>query len=202
MRSQPPRITALRRSGPGRVAVELDGQPWRTVADAVVVRCGLRADVVLDRPLARTLARELRNERALGTAVRSLRARPLSERRLRERLQSRGVRADAEETALTTLSEAGFVDDERLARGRAAALAARGWGDAAIAARLVGEGLSESDVQAAVAALVPEPARALRLTKGGDRRKAWTLLRRRGFASETIEALLGDLDETGTDGLG
>jgi SOS response regulatory protein OraA/RecX len=200
--AQPSRITALRRSGPGRVAVDLDGQPWRTVPDVVVVRCGLRADLMLDRPLARALARELRNERALGTAVRSLRARPLSEQRLRERLQSRGVRADAERAALAALSEAGYVDDERLARGRAAALADRGWGDTAIAARLVGEGLAESDVEAAVAELESEPDRARRLIKGGDRRKAWTLLQRRGFASETIEALLGDLDETDADGLG
>jgi regulatory protein len=157
---------------------------------------------MLDRPLARALARELRNERALGTAVRSLRARPLSEQRLRERLQSRGVRGDAEQIALATLSAAGYVDDERLARGRAAALAERGWGDAAIAARLAGEGLSESDVEAAVAELEPEPARGTRLITGGDRRKAWTRLERRGFAPETIETLLGELDGTGADGLG
>jgi regulatory protein len=166
------------------------------------MRCGLRADLLIDRPLARAIARELRNERALGTAVRSLRARPLSEQRLRERLQSRGVRGDAEQIALATLSAAGYVDDERLARGRAAALAERGWGDAAIAARLVGEGLSESDVEAAVAELEPEPARGTRLITGGDRRKAWTRLQRRGFAPETIETLLGELDGTGADGLG
>jgi SOS response regulatory protein OraA/RecX len=158
---------------------------------------------VLDRPLARSLARELRQERALATAVRSLRARPLSERRLRERLQDRGVRADAEEATLATLSEAGFVDDERLARGRAAALAERGWGDLAIKARLLGERLPESAVEAAVAELEIEAVRAGRLTTAaGSRRKAWTLLQRRGFAAETIEAVLGGLDETDADGLG
>ena len=51
-RSQPPRITALRRAGPGRVAVELDGEAWRTVPEVIVVRCSLSAGVVLDRPLA------------------------------------------------------------------------------------------------------------------------------------------------------
>jgi SOS response regulatory protein OraA/RecX len=158
---------------------------------------------VLDRPLARSLAGELRQERALATAVRSLRARPLSERRLRERLHDRGVRADAEEATLATLSEAGFVDDERLARGRAAALAERGWGDLAIKARLLGERLPESAVEAAVAELEIEAVRAGRLTTAaGSRRKAWTLLQRRGFAAETIEAVLGGLDETDADGLG
>jgi SOS response regulatory protein OraA/RecX len=158
---------------------------------------------VLDRSLARSLARELRQEQALATAVRSLRARPLSERRLRERLQDRGVRADAEEATVATLSEAGFVDDERLARGRAAALAERGWGDLAIKARLLAEGLPESAVAAAVAELELEAVRAGRLTTAaGSRRKAWTLLQRRGFAAETIEAVLGGLDETDADGLG
>jgi len=158
---------------------------------------------VLDRPLARSLARELRQEQALATAVRSLRARPLSERRLRERLQDRGVRADAEEATLATLSERGFVDDERLAHGRADALAERGWGDLAIKARLLGEGLPESAVEAAVAELELEAVRAGRLTTtAGSRPKAWTLLQRRGFAGETIEAALGGLDETDADGLG
>ena len=32
--------------------LELDGEAWRTVPDGVVVRCGLSAGVVLDRPLA------------------------------------------------------------------------------------------------------------------------------------------------------
>jgi SOS response regulatory protein OraA/RecX len=135
--------------------------------------------------------------------VRSLRARPLSERRLRERLQDRGIRADAEEATLATLSEAGVVDDERLARGRAAALAERGWGDLAITARLLGEKLPEPAVEAAVAELEVEAVRAGRLTAAaGSWRKAWTLLQRRGFAAETIESVLGGLDETDADGLG
>jgi regulatory protein len=156
----------------------------------------------LDRALARSLARELRQQRALGTAVRTLRARPVSERRLRERLRSHGVRADAEEAALATLSDAGFVDDKRLTRGRALALAERGWGDAAIEVRLAGEGLPESRVAEAVAALEPEAQRAEALITGLPPRKAWALLQRRGFDSETVESVLGSLDEDGGDGLG
>jgi SOS response regulatory protein OraA/RecX len=158
------------------------------------VRCALHLGVVLDRPLARSLARELRRERALGTAVRSLRARPLSERRLRERLQSRGVRPDAEEAVVGTLAEAGFVDDGRLARGRAVALAERGWGDAAVEARLAGEGLREADIAAAVAELEPETDRARPLVAGLVVQKAWVLLQRRGFDLETIECVVGSQD--------
>jgi regulatory protein len=172
------------------------------VPDAVVVRCGLRVDLPLDRPLARSLARELRRERAVDAAVRSLRARPLSERRLRERLRSRGIRSDAEDAALATLSHAGYVDDAELARGRALALAERGWGDAAIEARLESEGLSAPEVEAAIACLEPEADRAERLVLGLALRKAWGLLQRRGFDPETIESALGDLDEGEGEGLG
>jgi SOS response regulatory protein OraA/RecX len=166
------------------------------------VRCGLRADVPLDRTLARSLARELRLERALGTAVRTLRARPVSEQRLRERLRSRGVRADAEEAALGTLTEAGFIDDLRLARGRAVALAERGWGDAAIEARLADEGLPAALVASAVADLEPEAERAAKLIAGLALPKAWVFLQRRGFDHDTFEAVLGALDEDTADGLG
>jgi len=134
--------------------------------------------------------------------VRTLRARPVSERRLRERLRSRGVRADAEQATLATLSGAGFVDDQRLARGRALALAERGWGDAAIEARLAEEGLPAPRVEAAIAELDPEARRALVVSAGLPPRKAWTLLQRRGFDHDTIESALGPLDEGGADGLG
>ena len=166
------------------------------------MRCALRADLPLDRPLARSLARELRRERALGTAVRSLRARPLAERRLRERLRNRGVRPDAAEAAVATLSDAGFLDDAQLARGRALALAERGWGDAAIEARLACEGLPPPEVELAIAELQPEAERAARVGRGLAPRKAWGLLQRRGFDPETIESVLGSLDEGDGDGLG
>ena len=135
-------------------------------------------------------------------AVRSLRSRPLSERRLRERLRSGGVRPDAEQATVAMLSGSGFVDDARLARGRALALAERGWGDAAIEARLAGEGLPETEIGRALAELDPEPHRAARIIAGLPPRKVWALLQRRGFDPETIEPLIGALDEDVPDGLG
>jgi SOS response regulatory protein OraA/RecX len=173
------------------------------VPDDVVVRCGLRAGLALDRPRARELGRELRRARALGTAARALRARPLSERRLREHLRSRGAPAAAEEAALVTLADAGLVDDTRLAEGRAVSLAERGWGDAAIAARLEGEGIPVDAVQAAVTALEPERERAARVaTTITDPCKAWALLARRGFDQDSIEGAVGALDESPSGGLG
>lgn len=180
----------------------MDGQPWRTVPDDVVVRCGLHAGLTLDRPRLRLLRTELRRAEGLATAGRALAQRPLSRRQLSERLRLRGVAPPAERETLSMLVAAGLVDDARLASARAAGLADRGWGDHAIAARLQRDGLEEADVRAALAGLSPEPRRAAALVAEIDGRKAGSLLARRGFSSDAIESALGSLDAEHHPGLG
>jgi SOS response regulatory protein OraA/RecX len=198
MGERPPTLTAVRRARSGLVELEVDGERWRRVPDEVVLRCGLAPGVVLDRPLLRELRRQLRRAEALDAALRTVARRDLSERAIRGRLASRGVRAPAAERAVGTLASAGLVDDARTARARAQALAAKGWGDAAIAARLAAEGFAGGDVRAAIGDLPREETRARPLAaRAGDARKAWKLLARRGFASETLESVLGCLDEDG-----
>lgn len=160
--------------------------------DDVVVRCGLRADLELDRPLLRRLRRELRHAEAIAIAERTLRRRDLSTKRLTERLARAGVVPSAGRDAVGALSEARIVDDARLADARASALAQKGWGDAAIAARLEAEGIGEDDARRAIGALAPEANRAAALVAAlPDRRKAWTLLSRRGFDESTVEDIVG-----------
>lgn len=193
-----PTLTAVRRQRPGRVALEIDGRAWRVVPDDVVARCGLAPGVTLERPLLRRLRRELRRAEALEAATRSLARRDLSARRLRERLDARGIRAPSAEAAVASLESAGIVDDARLARSRAAVLADRGWGDDAVAARLEQEGIGPEPARAALAELLPEPERAAALAAGAsDRRAAWRLLARRGFSPDSIEHAVGVLDENG-----
>ena len=103
------KLTALRRARPGTVLLEVDGEPWRTVPDDVVVRCRLAAGVELERPLLRLLRRELRHAEALELAGRTLRRRDLSRRRLSERLEQAGVAPAAERSALAALTEARIV---------------------------------------------------------------------------------------------
>lgn len=191
-----PTLTGLRRSAPGRVALEVDGRPWRTVPDEVVVRCGLSSGTELERPLLRELRRELRRAEALTTATRALTARDLSRRRLSERLRRRGIAPTEGRRAVALLEEAGLVDDERLARTRASDLAERGWGDAAIEARLGQEDVDPALVRQAIAALEPEHERAVAVAARVDGPRAtWSMLARRGFAAETIEDLVGRLDD-------
>jgi SOS response regulatory protein OraA/RecX len=148
-------VTALRERPSGRVDVELDGAPWRTLPTDVVVRGDLLVGRALDRETARTLARELRRSRALARATRALRHRDLSRRALAERLPP-----PARTEALDALERSGYLDDMRSASARAAGLAARGWGDAALRFRLGQEGFDGEAVEAAIAALEPEAERA------------------------------------------
>jgi SOS response regulatory protein OraA/RecX len=187
-----PVVTALRAQPRGRVAVDLDETPWRTLPADAVVRAGLRVGCELDRPTARRLRRELRHAEALGVAVGSLRARDLSARALEERLQRRKVAPDARKEALEALQRAGIVDDGRFALSRASALAGRGYGDGAIAADLDRRGVEPQTSADALAALPPEPDRAREVVaKRGRGVKTARYLASKGFGAEAIEAALG-----------
>lgn len=186
-----PRLTALRRARPGFVALELDGRPWRTVPDDVVARAGLAAGKELDRPALRLLRAELVRGRGLRVASRALARRDLSAAELDARLERARVAPSVAAEVAGTLERAGLVDDERFAANRAESLAARGWGDAAIVARLEAVGVDEAVARVAVAALDPEAVRArLLVERESDPVRQARLLARRGFGEETLESVL------------
>jgi SOS response regulatory protein OraA/RecX len=186
-----PTVTALRDDRRGRVAVELDGAPWRVLPIDVVVRAELAEGRQLDRPALRLLRRELRRAEALQVAGRALRHRDLSRRRLAQRLEGAVPPAAAAES-LATLERAGLVDDRRVAHVRAESLAGRGYGDEAIRHRLREEGLAEELIGDAVAGLAPECQRAGPLIeRRGVGPRTARYLAGRGFGEEAVEAALG-----------
>jgi SOS response regulatory protein OraA/RecX len=187
-----PTITALRERRRGRVAVELDGAPWRELPIAVVVRAGLAQGLTLDRPALRLLRRELRRAEAVSVATRTLRGRDLSERRLAERLERASLAPPAVEESLAALSEAGLVDDDRFATNRACSLAGRGYGDAAIRHDLERHGIAAELIDAALSGLEEELARARRVVeeRGAGPRTA-RYLAAKGFGEDALEAALG-----------
>jgi regulatory protein len=189
-------VTRLRATGSGRVAVEVDGERWRTFPEEVVVRAGLSNGARLERPVLRLLRRELRRHRALAAATRALRARPLSERRLDERLRRSGFVVRERAETIEVLRRAGFLDDDRAARSRAELLADRDGGDALIRHDLRAQGFDDDTIAEALAALEPEPSRAVRgaASRGGGTAAA-RYLARRGFGEEAIETALGVADE-------
>jgi SOS response regulatory protein OraA/RecX len=187
-----PTITALREDRRGRVAVELDGAPWRTVPVTVVVRAGLSEGRSLDRPALRTLRRELRRAEALSIAGRVLRTRDMSRARLAARLERAAVAPAAAEASLRTLEDAGALDEERFAVARAESLAGRGYGDAAIRHDLTSQGIVGDVVEAAIAGLEPESERArMVVARRGAGARTARFLAAKGFSQESCEAGLG-----------
>ena len=187
-----PRVTGLKEQRGGRVAVEVDGEPWRTLPLDVAVRAELRVGVELDRARLSTVRRELRRAEALAWAVRALRRRDLSRHALEERLERAGLRGEEREAAVATLERAGLLDDARFAQARAASLAERGYGDEAIRWTLEREGVEAELVHSSVAALAPEEDRAAVLVRrrGGGRATA-AYLARRGFGEDAVQGVLG-----------
>jgi SOS response regulatory protein OraA/RecX len=184
-----PTVTALR-ARRRRVDVELDGAAWRTLPLEVVGRAGLGVGLELDRPRLRLLRRELRRAEALAVAGRALRTRDLSAHALDERL-ARDVAPAAREEAVAVLTRAGVVDDRRVAENRAAAMAARGYGDAAICHDLRRRGLEPDEIAAAVASLEPEADRAAALVaRRGLGTKTARYLASRGFGEDVCATAL------------
>jgi SOS response regulatory protein OraA/RecX len=187
-----PTVTALREGRRGRIAVELDGAPWRVLPADVVVRVGITEGRSLDRSSLRQLRRELRRADALRVAGRALRTRDLSRRDLAARLERASVAPAAAAESLATLERAGLVDDTRVCGARAHALAARGYGDEAIRHRLAQGGFDPEAADQAVAALEPEAERALGLVqRRGHGPRTARYLAARGFGEEAVETALG-----------
>jgi SOS response regulatory protein OraA/RecX len=126
---------------------------------------------------------------ALDLATRALARRDFSERGLRERLERAGVSVAEAEEALAMLRLDGVLDDRRFASNRAQTLAERGKGDAAIRFDLETQGLAGEQIEAAVAELEPERARAERIvSRRGSGPATARLLAGRGFDRDAIEA--------------
>jgi regulatory protein len=189
-----PTVTALRAQRRGRVAVELDGSPWRLLPAEVVVRAGLAMGRTLDRPTLRLLRRELRRAEALEIAARALHSRDLSSHGLAERLDRAGIAPATQEEALAALGRAGLVDDERFCRNRAALLADRGFGDGGIRHDLSRQHVPAALAEAAVQELEPEADRARRIVeRRGTGPRTARYLAGKGFGEEAVEAALGSL---------
>ena len=195
-----PRITALTSDRAGsQVLVELDGVPWRRIPVEVAARAGLSVGAELRRAELRHLRRELHRAEALDVAARALLHRDRSRATLQTRLAAAGIPPWAREQALETLERAGVVDDRRFAGTRAAALAARGSGDALIRAELLEAGVGEDDIDRAIHALEGEWERAARVVAvRGESAATARWLARRGFGEDAIEAALPRLVADGS----
>jgi regulatory protein len=187
-----PVVTGLREDHRGRVAVELDGAPWRLLPVEVVVRSGLAEGRSLDRAALRMVRRELRRAEALAVATRALRTRDLTQRELQARLERRGVDEPVARDSVAALQAAGLVDDARLARSRAERLGERGYGDAAIRHDLEQRGVAGAVIEEALQSLALETIRAGSIIEErGPGPRTARYLAARGFAADVVEAAVG-----------
>jgi regulatory protein len=125
-------------------------------------------------------------------AARALRHRDRSRRQVAERLRDAGIEEDRRHEALETLERLGYLDDERFAAGRAAALGERGYGDAAIRQFLRADGVEEETAEAAIASLEPERDRAQRIiARLGTSTRTAGRLARKGFGEESVAEAAG-----------
>jgi SOS response regulatory protein OraA/RecX len=141
----------------------------------------------------------------LDIAAQALRHRDRSRAQIAARLERAGVDAERTNRTLETLERVGYVDDTRFAAARAAALAERGFGDAAIRHDLEASGVQQDAVAEALAGLTPEAERAVALAAHlGRTPKTAARLARKGFAEESIEVVLGSCPReapSGADGV-
>jgi regulatory protein len=142
--------------------------------------------------------------RALDRAVRALARHDHSSTRLRAKLDRAGVSEAVQSETIEQLERAGYIDDLRFARSRAAQLAERGYGDDWIRADLEAQGVAREAVEPAVAALEPEERRAAReAARAGGGVRAVRSLARRGFSEETLETVLaGSVADDPPEGVG
>jgi regulatory protein len=126
---------------------------------------------------------------AVEAALRALRARDRSAAELDERLDARGAGPAERREVLELLERVGYVDDRRFAAGRAAALAARGSGDALIRDDLERRGVAAETIEAALAGLEPESVRAERIVAArGRSAKTARYLAGRGFEEDAVSS--------------
>jgi regulatory protein len=151
--------------------------------------------------------RSKRTLTAFDVACRWLARAPRSEGEVRARLSGLGFSDRAVDDALNALRTRRYVDDEELGRARARTLAERGYGDAWIVQDLGRRGLVDDVVERSLAPLAPESERARewlgRRSRGRADQEAgadvdvWRLLLQRGFTEDTVESVVGTIDDGG-----
>ena len=189
-----PQITALH-ARKSRVAVELDGRPWRTIPVAAAAEVGLVVGLELDRERARALARALRCRRAQDVALRALARRDHSRASLDARLARERISPGARRDVLDRAQRSGLVDDSRYAEARAHQLAERGAGDLLVVDDLARHGVDETVARAALATMEPEVERAARVVAArGLSARTVRYLASRGFTEDTLEPLVAEVE--------
>ena len=185
-------VTALVAATRGRVAIELDGDPWLVVDLAVIVHHQVAVGCILEAASLAAIDSEARAQLALERGAKLLSRRSHARGELESRL-ARKDGAEAAQRAAERLAELGAIDDERHAQEVAASLLQRGWGPARIEHDLTAAGVAEALVRSTLAAVSADRIDAAARVAIGSRLAgdAWRRLASRGFDEDVAERLAG-----------
>lgn len=200
-----PCITALDRQ-PRRRNFELliDGEFAFSVSPDIRVQFGLRAgDEISQERLSAVREAEERHA-AMKTALRLLSYRPRSEREIRDRLATKGVRPEIRDATLVRLRETGLIDDEAYARAfvesrgrtspRSRRLIAAELRTKGVGRQVADEATAEVDEREAAYRAAARRTRSLTKASFSEfRRRLGDFLVRRGFDYETTEETVSRL---------
>jgi regulatory protein len=182
---------------PGAVRIELDGEPFATVAADVVAGAGLVVGRALDEAARERLGAAADVEAAYRTALRSLERRGFARADLARRLGRKGHPREAVAAALERVVALGLLDDAAFALNYVETRAARGRGPSrltrdllamGIERRLIDRALAAHAADEAAPAAIPLALATRRAAQLGDlprpvkRRRLLAFLARRGFA--------------------
>ncbi|HTO73334.1 MAG TPA: regulatory protein RecX [Gemmatimonadales bacterium] len=167
-------ITAIRPDPrrPGRVRLEVNGQPFCTLEAAQAEAHGMRPGREVDGGLEPLLDAAADTDAALRALLRALERRSYARRDLERRLRQRGHAPAAIAGALTRADELGLLDDAAYAQHFVATRAARGRGPARLIRDLLRSGVARPIVDAAIAAQWPDGSDPDQSVAGLVRRRA------------------------------
>ncbi len=203
-------ITAIRPDPrrPWRVRLEVDGQPFCTLAAVKAEAHGMCPGREVDGGIETLLNEAADTDAALRALLRALERRSFARRDLERRLQQRGHAPAAIAGAMERADELGLLDDAAYAQHFVATRAARGRGPARLIRDLMRSGLSRPLIDAAIAAQWPEGsdpdqsvtglvrrrAEQLRtLPKPVRRRRILAYLARRGYSGHSVRQAVDQL---------
>ncbi len=192
------RITSLKQSAPGRVAVVLDdGEEIKSTLSAVT-ELRLYAGLELDEAGMERLRRESRRALAREKALELVSQRQLSRRELKRKLRDRGFDEEAADYCTDWIAERGLIDEQAYAAAIVRHYAAKGYGESRLRQELGRRGIPRELAEEAMDARPDDGEKldrliAARLRDPDDRdevRRLSAALYRRGFSGEEIRGAL------------
>ena len=202
-------ITPAKRKA-GRFVVKVDGRAVATLRERSVADLSLAVGQLWDERLAADVARAVAFDKAYDAAATRLNRRAMSRRQLHDKLRQLGHEQETVDQVLDRLESLRLVDDEALGRELIRQIAeSKPAGAPLLRSKLMQRGLDRQLIDRLLDELAPTPEQATEgaaelarkkwrtmanLDPRTRKRRLWSMLARRGFDSDTIQAAMADLD--------